>query len=175
MHVEMKHSAEQLAALVRKEKNARVATRLRAVLLAVRGRTHRQIADDLAVGARSVQEWIQRYNTGGVEALRDRPRPGQPKKLLPHEEEQVIQWLERGPDLKRDGLVAWRGPALVEKIHRHFGKKFSLSGGYSLLHRLGYEPLRPRPIHRKADPAAQEEFKRSTPPLSGACGARTRA
>jgi len=57
--------------------------------------------------------------------------------------------------------VAWRGPVLVDKINSYFGKQFSLSGAYAVLHRLGFEPLRPRPIHRKADPVAQEAFKKS--------------
>jgi hypothetical protein len=53
------------------------------------------------------------------------------------------------------------------------------------LHRLGFEPLRPRPRHPKADPAAAERFKKTSPaapprspaptPASGSrCGSRTR-
>lgn len=189
MHVESWHSRDELAVLIRGEKDAGVATRLRAVLLALKGRTNKEIADDLSVSPRSVQSWVERYNapgsTGGVDALRDRPRPGQPKKLTPKEEHTLVAWLEAGPDLERDGLVAWRGPALVHKINAHFGKKFSLSGAYALLHRLGFEPLRPRPIHRKADPAAQEEFTKTAPLFwsrsgvkspgrSSRCGSRTR-
>lgn len=40
MHVERRHTTDELARLVKKERNARVATRLRAVLLAARGRTN---------------------------------------------------------------------------------------------------------------------------------------
>jgi transposase len=167
MHVESWQTKDELAAMIRGEKDARVATRLRAVLLALKGRTHREISDDLAVSPRSVQSWVERYNAsgakGGVDALRDRPRPGQPKRLTPDEEHTLVAWLEKGPDLERDGVVAWRGPTLVDKIHAHFGKRFSLSGAYALLHRLGFEPLRPRPIHRKADRAAQEEFRKAAP------------
>lgn len=167
MHVELRHTKDELAALIRSEKNARLATRLRAVLLALKGRTHKEIADDLGVSPRSVQYWVERYNApgskGGVDALRDRPRPGQPKKLTPHEEHTLVAWLEEGPDLERDGVVAWRGPVLADKINAHFGKRFSLSGAYALLHRLGFEPLRPRPIHRQADRAAQEEFTKAAP------------
>jgi hypothetical protein len=32
-----------------------------------------------------------------------------------------------------------------------------------LLHRLGYSYLRPRPRHRRADPQAQEAFRRLLP------------
>lgn len=54
---------------------------------------------------------------------------------------------------------------LADKINEYFGKRFSLSGAYAVLHRLGFAPLRPRPIHRKADLAAQEAFKKSAPLL----------
>lgn len=163
MHVEPRHTREELAALIRKEKNAKVATRMRGILLAMRGRTNKEIGEDLSVASRSTQNWVRSYNARGIEGLRDRPRPGQPKKLSPAEEQKLIEWLEKGPDLEHDGVVAWRGTNLARKIEKHFGKKFSLSGAYSLLHRLGYEPLRPRPIHRKADLAAQEEFKKAAP------------
>ena len=55
MHVESWHRRDELAALIRGEKDARVATRLRAILLALKGRTHTEIADDLSVSPRSVK------------------------------------------------------------------------------------------------------------------------
>lgn len=175
MHVEPTHTRAELEKRVRCEKDARVAARLRAVLLAMKGRTHTEIAGDLCVSPRSVQEWVRRYNQEGLAALPDKSRPGQPKKLTSQEEAQVTKWLETGPDLGRDKTVGWRGSIVNEKINAHFGKKFSLSGAYALMHRLGFEPLRPRPIHRHADPAKQEEFKKSAPLLSGHSGVKTRA
>lgn len=163
MHVEPRHTKEELAALIRREPDAKVAMRMRGVLLAMRGRTNKEIGLDLSVAPRSTQNWVRCYNARGIEGLRDKARPGQPKKLSPPEEAKLIGWLESGPDLQRDGVVAWRGTTLKAKIQKQFGKKFSLSGAYSMLHRLGYEPLRPRPIHRKADLAGQEEFKKSAP------------
>ncbi len=58
MHVQPHHTNDELGTLIKREKNARVATRLRGVLLAARGRTHTKIADDLSVAARSVQNWV---------------------------------------------------------------------------------------------------------------------
>lgn len=174
MHVELTHTKEELAGLIRKEKNAGVATRLRAVLMALRGRESTRIGEDLSVSPRSVQAWVARFNAGGVAALRDKPRPGQPKRLTPGQEEEVRRWLDeslaRGPS---DDQPILRGPQIRDKIELHFGKKFSLSGAYALLHRLGYEPLRPRPRHPKADPVKQEEFKASAPPLSTRSAATT--
>ncbi len=70
-------------------------------------------------------------------------------------------------------------------LEREFGVAYSPAAVYFLLHRLGYEPLDPRPRHIKADPAAQEEFKRKsttgsarspapTPTSGSRSGSRTR-
>jgi len=60
-------------------------------------------------------------------------------------------------------VCTYCGPQVHEHITSCLGVKLSLSAAYEALHRLGYEPLRPRPIHRKSDPKAQEEFKKTAP------------
>lgn len=165
MHVEPVLSIEELQSLIRKTKVARLANRYRAVLLAVRGRTAKEIACDLCACTRSVQEWICRYNTGGPEALVDRPKSGQPRMLTPEQETEVTRWLDGGPD--DPGLSSWNGPLIRDRIEECFGKPMSLAGAYALLHRLGYEPLRPRPQHRKSDPEAMRKWEQRAPFLSG--------
>lgn len=59
MHVELRHTWEELAALIRNEKNAKVATRVRSILLAMRGRTNSEIGEDLSVASRSTQNWVR--------------------------------------------------------------------------------------------------------------------
>lgn len=165
MHVEPVLSIEQLRSLIRKTKAARLSSRYRAVLLAARGKTAKEIGHDLCVCTRSVQEWISRYNKGGPEALVDRPKSGQPKILTPEQEAQVSRWMEDGPD--DPGLSSWNGPLIRDRIEDCFGKPMSLAGAYALLHRIGYEPLRPRPQHRKSDPDAMRAWEQRAPFLSG--------
>lgn len=165
MHVEPHHTVVELERLERKEKVARVAVRLRAVILAKQGHDAPTIAKLLGRARRAVQEWVRWYNQEGVGALPDAPRPGQRKKLSPQQEASLAAWLDAGPP--QDGPVcAYRGPEIRAHIRSAFGVPFSVSGAYSLLHRLGYSALRPRPRHRKADALAQERFKKDTPLLS---------
>jgi transposase len=154
----------ELRALIRAEKNSKMATRLRAVAMARRGRTAEAIAADLGVSRRAVQEWIRRFNGGGYEGLRHRPKPGRPRLLSPEQERELSEMIEAGPT--DPGLSAWRGPVLVDKIQEVFGVTMSLSGAYKTLHRLGFEPLRPRPKHRKSDPAAMAAWEERAPFLS---------
>jgi len=62
-----------------------------------------------------------------------------------------------------DGLAAFNGPILREKIGERFGKLYTLDGVYKLLHRLGYNDLMPRTTHPDTDPAELDAFKKSRP------------
>jgi transposase len=173
MHVEPHHTIQELQTAAKKEKRARVAHRVRAVILALQGHTAPQIAGLLGSARRAVQQWIKWYNDQGLEGLPDGPRTGHPKKLSPQQEQQLCAWLDAGPP--QDGPVCtYRGPQVHAHITSCLGVKLSLSAAYETLHRLGYEPLRPRPRHRKTDPAAQEDFKKSAPLLWTNSGASSR-
>jgi hypothetical protein len=85
--------------------------------------------------------------------------------------------LDAGPP-PGEGLAAYNGPILRERIERRFGKAYSLAGVYKLLHRLGYNDLMPRPRHPGTDPAALEAFKKRNCPhawLTSAPSTRTSA
>jgi transposase len=170
------------SALERREKRAKLATRLRAVILAMRGHDAPSIAAMLGRSRRAVQDWVRWYNREGIEGLPDAPRPGQPPKLSKEQEQRLCAWLDQGPG--PDGpSCARRGPEVRAYIEDNlgvgiyvsgsestFGVGFSVSGSYDLLHRLGYSALRPRSRHYKADGAAQEQFKKDAPLLWTGCG-----
>jgi len=62
---------------------------------------------------------------------------------------------------EQDGVSVLNGPAIKRLLEREFGVVYSLWGVYGLLHRLRYSCLCPRPQHEKADPKAQQEFKKT--------------
>ena len=55
-----------------------MAERIHYVRLAAQGRPEAEIATIFEVDVRTVREWLERYNEGGLEALHDRPDPGGP-------------------------------------------------------------------------------------------------
>jgi len=184
MHVEAHHTADQLAERIRAESCARVARRLSAVRLALLGHTAPDVAEQVLLSERSVRAWVARYNTGGVDALIDRPGRGRHKPLTDDQEQQLKDRLRTGPT-EADGVCALRGEDVRRILEDEFGVVRCLQAVYDLLHRLGFEPLRPRPRHPKADPAAQDRFKRAfpsgsprsqplTPGRGSRCGSRTR-
>jgi transposase len=184
MHVEPHRTADQLAELIRAEPRARVARRLAAVRLALLGHTAPDVAGQVLLSERQVRTWVARYNGGGPDALADRPGRGRKRALTDGQEQRLRDRLRAGPT-EGDGVCTLRGEDVRRILEREFGVARCLQAVYDLLHRLGFEPLRPRPRHPEADPAAAEAFKKASPagsprprpptPRSGSrCGSRTR-
>jgi transposase len=162
MHVADHLPLDQLEALAGSENGKARFLRLRIVILALVGRTAPEIALALGVGRRTVQSWVARYNDEGIDGLADRPGRGRPCRLSGPQLEQFRRRIDAGPT-PEDGTCTLRGPEVRALLEREFGVAYSLAAVYFLLHRLGYEPLVPRPRHIKTDPVAQEEFKKKSP------------
>jgi transposase len=150
---------------VRDEANAKQRDRIRSVLIAAEGMDGRELRRDeiaWAVGRsrQFVDEWVKRYRTGGLEALRPRKQTGRPSLLTAREKEQLKEALDAGPQEGVDPRAVFFGQDVRELIRRRFNKLYSPSGVYNLLETLGYSWLCPRPRHPKGDPAAQDAFKK---------------
>ena len=171
--------AERVAASV----DAKQRDRYRVVLIAGRGLADRaelereQIAAAVGRSRQFVDQWVGRYRRDGIEALVPKRQKGAPRRLNSEQEAQLCAMLDAGPP-PEEGISAYNGPILREKIEELFGKVYSLNGVYKLLHRLGYNDLMPRPHHPDADPAELEEFKKKSCPsawLRSAPSTRTNA
>lgn len=161
MNVKRHYSLTELQTLYRTEKTARLARRIQGVYLASKGLTCPQIMDITGASRRTVQQWVHHYNAGGIETLRDSPRPGQPTKLSRAQERAFRKRIEAGPTDK-DGVSVFSGPIIEQILENEFGASYSLWGTYHLLHRLGYSCLCPRPQHENSDSQRQAEFKKTS-------------
>jgi transposase len=159
MHVVEHEPLEQLREMTRRQKRAREHLRFRAVVLAREGRTAPQIAESLGCGRRPAQEWVRRYNLGGVAALAEGRHTGRRPRLSAEQGQKLGSRIDAGPT-PADGTCAFHGEDVRKILDREFGVALKLSAVYDLLHRLGYSRLCPRPRHPDADPAAREAFKK---------------
>jgi transposase len=162
MRVEEHHTADQLAELIRAEPQAKVVRRLTTVRLALLGHTAPDIAQQVLLSERQVRTWVARYNEGGTEALADRSGRGRKRPLTDNQEERLQARLRAGPT-DTDGVCTLRGEDVRRILKEEFGVVRCLQAVYDLLHRLGFECLRPRPRHPKVDPGATAEFKKGSP------------
>jgi transposase len=158
MRIEDHDPLHRLQEAARRYRNTRTWPRVRAIILAKQGDTAPQIARALGFSRRAVQAWVAAYNRGGLEALPDRPHPGRAP-TLPHDQES--RFLERidAPPRPEDGVCELRGGDIRRILDQEFAARYTLSGVYKLLHRLGYSDLMPRPQHPDSSPEAQAFFK----------------
>lgn len=154
------HSAEELQALFRQEREGRRAKRIWIVWQARLGQTAPEIANGLGVSRRAVQEWVRRYNQEGLSGLQTRSGQGREPILSEDERQLVAQRVEAGP--QTGDVCSLRGVDFQKFLETQFGKLLSLTSVYRVLHELGYEWLVPRPKHRKSDPDAIAAFKKKS-------------
>jgi transposase len=162
MHIEPHHTAEELQRLAARRATPALWRRFRGIILASEGQSATGIAAALGRTRRAVQKWARRYNEVGADALADRSGRGGKPRLDPAEQARLRERIEAGPT-PEDGVCDFHAPDIRRILAAEFGVELGRQAVYDLLHRLGYSSLRPRPIHRKADPEAQEVFKRGLP------------
>jgi transposase len=135
--------------------------RLRALLAIAQGEHVPRVAKVLQIAERAVRNWVHRYNRDGLKGLRDR-RGGRRCRLAPEAQEQVRARLMAEPR-PEDHVCTLRGVDIRRILREEFQTPYARSSVYYFLHRtLGMSYVKPRPLHRKSDPAAQETFKKTS-------------
>jgi transposase len=158
-------SVRKLLKAVKQEKDSRIKKRLQALSLIKQGWRVGDVTVAMMITRKTVQNWVNRYNQEGRAGLVEKPRIGAPAKLKNPAE--FCQRLDAGADVAKDKVSTWHGKEIQRLLKDDFGAAYALSSVYCLLHRLGYSSLKPRPYHLKADPAAQEAFKKTSVSKSG--------
>src|SRR4051794_38276701 len=100
--------AGELRRLARRERDGRVGARLLALANALDGLPREEAARLAGMTGQTLGDWVHRYNAEGVEGLRDRPRRGRPCALDEGRQAALKALVLKGPNLERDGCVAWR-------------------------------------------------------------------
>jgi transposase len=116
------------------------------------------------VGVQSIRDWVLRFNAGGPEALIDAKAGGRPPKLGPAALAALVRVVEDGPIPAVHGVVRWRLVDLRQWVFEEFGIETSVQSLSEQLRALGYRKLSARPRHPRQDLAAQEAFKKTSPP-----------
>jgi len=166
MKVELYDTTSELKKLFRKEQNPRLATRIRAVYLAMMDKDAVQIGELLGYSRRTIQNWIYAYNRQGIEGLKENSGRGSKSKL----NEDQIQWLrqriEQGPT-EEDRVCVFHAADIQGIIEKQFGVNYHVRSIRKLLKRLGYSYVSSRPEHPKGDYKQRNEFKKKSVIRSG--------
>src|SRR4051794_10190641 len=103
----------------------RVAKRLRAVVLNSEGHTSGELANILQVPRAKVSEWLQRYQTEGVDGLLEGYRSGRPSELTEQQRQQLGDILDSGPVAYGLDSGIWTSP------HDRLGNRGGVRGSVS--------------------------------------------
>ena len=87
--------------------------RAKIVLAASEGSTTQEIAHSLGTRTATVSKWRNRFARGGLAALRDLPRSGQPVKYGAQAERRILAKLDEPPP---EGYATWSGSLLAEAL-----------------------------------------------------------
>jgi transposase len=151
--------AHRVATLLKTQSSGWQRECLQAVQLGLQGELSLdQIAQAVGRARSTIQDWLDAFRTGGVEALLKDGRAdnaGQPGKFTPAAKAQWQQGLQAGRWRTVPQMQAW-----LQQAH---GVKLALSSLYNKLGKAGARLRVPRPSHVQKNPAAAAEFRDTLP------------
>jgi len=152
-------SIEAIETRYRKAKDPVERSHWQIIWLLAQDKTTKAIAEVTGYCPTWIRTLAHRYNDEGPQGLSDRlhSNPGGTFILSQEQQAQLQQALDEPP---ADGGL-WTGPKVARWIESQTGRKVHPQRGWEYLKRLNYSKRVLRPRHAKADPAAQEAFKKT--------------
>jgi putative transposase len=154
----LEHTLEGLYEAYKAEEDAKVRERILMNIRLLEGKSTYTVGDEFRCVPSKVQYWKVRFREEGVEGLRDRPRSGRPRLLSTRKEEMIQHIIER-PRITREGVSSWTTTHVRALIRRKAGVTYTTRHIIRLMHRWGFEKIKPRPQHcRAASKTTRHQF-----------------
>lgn len=118
-----------------------------------------EVARRLKVSRTSVMRWERALASGGRRNLLAAPRTGRPAMLSPDEQRRLIAALKTGALAQGYSTDLWTLPRVGKLIETLTGRRYSESGAWRLLKRLGFTSQRPSRRAMQRDEAAVRRWK----------------
>lgn len=146
-----KYSPETLKALLRKDEKFQQGVRLYACYQVSLGKRPKELEDTYGTSFKSICNWVNRLNEGGVEALIDKQKPGRSKRL--HEDQlskikEII--LHKLPEEYGYNSSTWTGPLLIAWIKKEYKVSYKKAQIYNILKHLGLSFQKGKGIYPEA-------------------------
>ena len=151
-------SPGRLRRLARGERNPRTASRMLAIASALEGMSRAEAARLAGMERQALRDAVVRYNAGGLDGLRDRPKAGRTPTLSEVEQALLLDAVFRGPDRAEDGGSDWTLPMLCRWLERRFDKRLHPASPSRVLRRLDLSRQKTRPLHPLSDEKAKAAF-----------------
>lgn len=147
---------------IARSEEARYDNKLHGVLMAVSGMSCYEVASVLGRSPRTIEYWVAHFNENGFAGLQEKEGRGRPATLEEQEIEAIGSALRNSPrDLGYTQSI-WDGKLLSQYISEKFEKQIGVRQCQRLFRKLGFRFRKPRPVIAKADPQAQEAYKKTS-------------
>jgi transposase len=140
---------ETLYRAYRAEEDAKVRERILMNIRLLEGKSLYEVGDEFRCVPSKIHYWKERFRKEGVEGLRTRSRSGRPRRLSRRKEKVILRTIER-PYATKEGVSSWSTTHVRELIRRKAGVTYTLRHVIRLMHRWGFEKIKPRPEHCRA-------------------------
>ncbi|MBN2431120.1 MAG: transposase [Acidobacteria bacterium] len=149
---------------IRRSRDSRYDHRLHAVLLVAQGMSCPEVARLLGDAPRTVEYWVNRFESDGLAGLVDLDRPGRPPRLGAEQYREIGEVLRRPPAEVGLGTHLGDGKALSAFIRRRYGIELGVRQCQRIFRQLGFRIRKPRSVIAWADPERQAEHKKNSAP-----------
>jgi transposase len=150
---------ERLESQFRATDDRKLRDRLQIVLLAHKGRQHKDIAADLCVNRKTVQRWLNAYLERGLPGLAPRKAPGKASNIPTDLADEVKAWVIGGPVSQGLDRANWTYEEIADHLKKAKGVKTSRSAVQRFCAKIGVRPYRPTYRYLRGNPAKQEKAK----------------
>ena len=127
------HPPEELGPLLRKDEKFQQAVRLYACYQVSLGKRPQELEPIYEASFKSICNWANRLNAGGVEALTDKVKPGRNTRLAATELQSIKGvLLNKQPDAYGFNSAGRTGPLLIEWIKQTYGATYKKAQVYNI-------------------------------------------
>ncbi|AZG37368.1 IS630 family transposase [Shewanella psychromarinicola] len=117
-----------------------------------------QVARQLKVSRRSVNEWVKNYLNTGIDGLKANMNSTNANKLDEHQKQVLYQYIDEFSRSEQGGRLT--GLDVQSHIEQQFGIHYHINHVYKVLKNIGLSWITSRSKHPKQSLAAQEDFKK---------------
>jgi len=147
---------------IERSEESRYDHRLHGLLLVTAGQSCREVAALFGENGTTVQRWVNRFEEGGLDALREGERSGRPRTL------DAKDWRKLQSDLRKTprdfdlAATLWDGPVLSEHLRRRYGVDLGVRQCQRVFRELGFRLRKPRPQVAQSDPLKVAAVKKNS-------------
>jgi transposase len=163
------YTSAELRSLLRKDEKYQQAIRLYACYQVSLGKRPQELESIYETSFKSICNWVNRLNEGGVEALTDKVKPGRNNRLSAVELQSIKNvLLNEQPDTYGFNSATWTGPLLIEWVKREYQVTYKKAQIYNILKKLGLTFQKGKGIYPEAEDREEKvEALKKTPGVKG--------